>query len=206
VTITLPGILLVGAVFLLVCAVYGGITVWRRRIPGAPLGVTIRVGVYLSRYALALEYYGLRQREIRAHIDTLRGDLGSVDDLVGALRRFGPPRTLAAAVTDGMLRPSLLRGSIGFAVGIVASMTMGIAITEVFLAGVEAVGEPGDAASWSALGLFDVDVSLGTDGQVSTIGFGGLALLVIPILGALIGGRVWRWRLGRSSRSVASAG
>jgi hypothetical protein len=104
-----------------------------------------------------------------------------------------------------MLRPSFLRGSIGFAVGVVVSLVTSIAITEVFVSGVEAVGEPGDAASWSALGLFDVDVSLGDDGQVSTIGFGGLALLVIPILCALIGGRVWRWRLGRSSRSVASA-
>jgi hypothetical protein len=70
VTITLPGLLLVSAAFFLVCIVYGGITVWRRRIPGAPLGTTIRVGVYLSRYAMALEYYGLRKSEIRAHIES----------------------------------------------------------------------------------------------------------------------------------------
>jgi hypothetical protein len=194
VTITPSGLAFAVAAATVFAVVSGGIGVWRRRIPGAPLGTTVRVGIYLSRFAAALEYYGLRRREIRTHVDTLRGDLGAVEDLDEAIQRLGPPRTLAAAVTDGMLRPSVLRGILGSALGFMMAMTAGVVITTAFIAGVETVGAPGDAATWSLLGLLDVDVTLGPDGKASTIGFGGVALLVVPILCFLLGARVWRWR------------
>lgn len=113
----------------------------------------MRVAVYLTRYAAALEYYGLRRSEIKSHVEALRGDLGAVDasDIDAILRRLGPPRTLAGEITSGMLRPTYLRGAIWLSAMVLLVLTMSILVTESFLGGFEAVAEQGDQASWSGL-------------------------------------------------------
>jgi len=102
--------------------------------------------MYLTRYATALEYYGLRPKEIRVEVDAVRADLAGADpdDVDAMLGGFGPPRTLAAAMTSELLRPSFLRGTIWFGDALVLSMTLTIIGTDAFLGGFEAVAEPGE--------------------------------------------------------------
>jgi hypothetical protein len=193
VTITSSGIITVAVFGVVFALVYVGVTLWRRRIPGLPSGPSTRAPIYLSRYAMALEYYGLRRREISSHVDALRGDLGAggAADLDETLRRLGPPRTLAAEVTSGMLRPSFLRGTIWFGVGALVALAMSLLSIEAFLGGFEAVAEPGQQANWSALG-FGVEATMGPDGQASSIEFGGASLIVLPLLAFVLGARLWR--------------
>ncbi len=175
--------------------VFSGVTLWRRRVPGLAMGTSMRSALYLARYGVALEYYGLRRTEITSHVEALRGDLGAVDasEVDATLRRLGPPRTLAAEVTSGTLRPSLLRGGIWFGIAVLFALATSILATEAFLGGFEAVAEPGDQASWSGLG-FDVEAAMGSDGHASSIGFGGFGLVVLPALAFTLGARLWRLR------------
>ncbi|MFV0307535.1 MAG: hypothetical protein ACK5OX_07315 [Desertimonas sp.] len=184
-------ILLVAAVA--AAAVAGALTAWRRRIPGLALGPSLRVTGYLARYATALEYYGLRRGEIRALVDALRGDLASVaaDGVDDALGRLGPPRTLAAEMASGTMRPSLLRGALWFAAAILVAVVVGIAMTEAFLGGFEPVAQPGDQAGWSGIG-FGVDATMGAHGRASDIEFGGWGLMFVPVFAFAVGARLWR--------------
>lgn len=179
--------------------VFAGVTLWRRRVPGLPAGPSARAALYLTRYAVALEYYGLRRAEITSHVDALRGDLGAVNaaDIDATLRGLGPPRTLAGEVTSGMLRPSFLRGWIWSGIGVLVALAASFLATEAFLAGFEAVADQGETASWSSLG-FDVEATMGSDGKASSIGFGGSWLIVIPMLAFAFGARLWRLR-GRAT-------
>jgi hypothetical protein len=185
-------VLAFGVVF---AVMFSGVTLWRRRVPGLASGQSMRAAIYLTRYAVALEYYGLRRTEITSHVEALRGDLGAVDasDIDATLRRLGPPRTLAAEVTSETLRPSFLRGWMWFGVAVLLVLAVSIVATESFLGGFEAVAEQGDQASWSSLG-FDVEATMGSDGQASTIGFGGAGLVLFPILAFIFGARLWRLR------------
>ena len=60
------------AIGALCVAVAAGVTLWRRRIPGLAPRPSMRAALYLCRYAAALEYYGLRRREITSHVEALR--------------------------------------------------------------------------------------------------------------------------------------
>ncbi len=186
-------------------AVFGGVTLWRRRIPGLALRPSMHAALYLTRYAAALEYYGLRRTEITSHIDALRGDLGAVDpnDVDATLRRLGPPRTLAAEVTSGTLRPSFLRGAIWFGIAALSTLAVSILVTDGFLGGFEAVAKQGDRASWSGLGL-DVEATMGSDGKTSSIGFGGYGLILLPLLAFILGARLWRLRTHSKPESRTS--
>jgi hypothetical protein len=202
VTITLSSItalLTFGVVF---AAVFFCVTLWRRRVPSLPVGSSLRAAIYLTRYAVALEYYGLRRAEIKSHVEALRGDLGAVDatDIGATLQRLGPPRTLAADVTSGTLRPSFLRGAVWFGVAVLVALATSILTTEAFLGGFEAVAQPGDQASWSGVG-FDVEATMGSNGHASTIAFGGYGPLVLPVFAFILGARLWRLRSRPRSES-----
>ena len=177
--------------------VYAGVTLWRRRVPGLAAGPSIRAALYLERYAMALEYYGFRGSEIKSQVEALRGDLGAVDavDMDNTLRRLGPPRTLAAEVTSGTLRPSLLRGTVWFGAAVMLVIAMVIIAAEAFLGGFEAVAQPGDQATWSGVGIF-AEATMGSDGHASTIEFGGWAPVLLPVLAFVLGARLWRLRRG----------
>jgi hypothetical protein len=107
------------------------------------------------------------------------------------LRRLGPPRTLAAEVTSGLLRPSFLRGSIAFALALVASGLLTMLYAEAFLGGFEPLAEPGEQATWSAVG-FTAGATMGADGRASTIEFGGIWVAIAPIVAFVVGARLWR--------------
>lgn len=199
---SLGAVLAFGVVF---GAVFGSVTLWRRRVPGLAFGQSMRAALYLTRYAVALEYYGLRRAEITSHVEALRGDLGAVDAaaIEATLRRLGPPRTLAADVTSGTLRPSFLRGGMWFSVAVLLALSIGILASESFLGGFEAVAEQGEQASWSSLG-FGVEATMGSDGQASSIEFGGSGLALIPILAFVLGARLWRFRMRPGAESQTS--
>lgn len=152
---------------------------------------------YLWRYAAALEYHGMRRPEIEDHVDGLRADLGeaiadgaTVHDIE---ERFGPPRRLAVHVTEGLQRPSWMRGGFAALAALVVAMVMHAIVAEAFIAGFEATASPGDAAEWSGLGFF-AEATMGDDGRASSIGMGGWAMLVAPVLGFVLGSRIWRLR------------
>lgn len=178
------------------------VTLWRRRVPGLPFGSSLRAAVYLTRYAVALEYYGTRRAEITSQVEALRADLGVVDatDIDPTLQRLGPPRTLAAEVSSGTLRPSLLRGMVWFGVAVLVALATSILTTEAFLGGFEAVAQPGDEASWSGVG-FDVEATMGSNGRASTVGFGASWPAVVPALAFVVGARLWRLRSRPSTES-----
>ncbi|MCP4968609.1 MAG: hypothetical protein GY926_25685 [bacterium] len=182
--------------------VFISVTLWRRRVPSLLLGSSLRAAVYLTRYAVALEYYGLRRAEIKSHVEALRGDLGAVDptDIGATLQRLGPPRTLAAEMTIETLRPSFLRGAVWFGVAVLIALATSIFTTEAFLGGFEAVAQPGEKASWSGIGL-DVEATMGSNGHASTIGFGGYGPLVLPVFAFIVGARLWRLRSRPRSES-----
>jgi len=163
--------------------------------------------MYLTRYATALEYYGLRRNEIRVEVDAVRADLAGADpnDVDAMLGGFGPLRTLAAAMTSELLRPSFLRGTIWSGGALVLSMTVTIIGADAFLRGFEAVAEPGDQASWSFAG-FMADATMGSNGRSSTMTFGGLALLVLPLVAFVAGSRLWRLARSRGRHARDQAG
>lgn len=195
-TVTSSSIGLLLAAVVVFATVYAGVTLWRRRVPGLAAGRSLRVALYLTRYAVALEYYGLRRAEIISHVEALRGDLGAVDadDIDATVRRLGPPRTLAAEVTSGTLRPSFLRGTIWFGVAVVFAGAVALLVTEAFLGGFETVAEPGDTATWSGIG-FGVDATMGSDGRAVSFAFGGYGLIVYPAVAFVLGARLWRLRI-----------
>lgn len=199
---SIGALLAFGVVF---AVVFTGVTLWRRRVPGLAMGPSMRAALYVTRYAVALEYYGLRRAEITSHVEALRGDLGTVDasEVDATLRRLGPPRTLAAEVTSGTLRPSFLRGGIWFGVAALFALAMSILVTEAFLGGFEAVAESGDQASWSSVG-FDVEATMGSNGHASSIGFGGSGLVLLPLLAFVLGARIWRLRSRLRTESQTS--
>ena len=200
--ITAAGLLIAVVAFVAATVLYAAFVLWQRRLPGHPFGNSVRAAIYLTRYATALEYYGLRRKEIRVEVDAIRADLAGADpdDLDAMLGGFGPPRTLAAAMTSELLRPSFLRGTIWFGGALVLSMTVTIIGADAFLGGFEAVAEPGDQASWSFAG-FMADATMGSNGRSSTVSFGGLPLLVLPLMAFVVGSRLWR--LTRFARQPA---
>ena len=193
ITTTLLGYLLVS--YFVLAAVGVGVSLWRRGVPGIPIGRSLAVAVYLSRVSVALEYYGLRRRERKLVVDDLRSDLGTVeaDDIKATIQRLGPPRTLAAELCDGVLRPSLLRGALWFGVATLVGISVAMLVTTSFVAGFEAAAEPGESARWFGLG-FDIEATMGTEGRVSGVSFGSLWQVPTSAVAFLVGARLWRIR------------
>jgi hypothetical protein len=71
------------------------------------------------------------------------------------------------------------------------TVAVSILVTEAFLGGFEAVAEQGQQANWSGAG-FGAEATMGPDDRASSIGFGGSAIFVLPMLAFVFGGRLWR--------------
>lgn len=182
--------------FVVVFAVVASAVQLRRRsVTGLTGRQSLRAAIHLQRYAIALEYYGLRPAEIRAHVDELRADLADAgpEGADGLLERLGPPRTMAAGVAGHLLRPSWLRGCLWLAVALFGTLGAAVLATEAFLGGFEPLAAAGQMGSWGGA-VLSVDATMGGDGHASTIGFGGAALLVVPAAAFVVGSRAWRLR------------
>lgn len=178
-------------------------------VPGLGLRDGMRAVVYLTRYDAALEYHGLRRRELRARVDELRANLAeSAADggVTAALDRLGPPRALAAEVAGVRMAPSWMRGVIwlagALAIGLVA-LAMSVSA---FLGAIGSLAVAGDTATWST-SFVTMTATAGTSGTADSFGvelpFVTFALLLLPFL---VGARVWRLWTGRRERKAVGAG
>jgi hypothetical protein len=181
----------------------------KNRVPGLGFRDGVRAAVYLTQYDAALEYHGLRRRELRARVDELRGNLAeSAADggLQAALARLGPPRALAAEVAGVRKAPSWLRGVLWVAGAVAIGLcTLGMGVSA-FLGAMESLAAPGDTATWSGL-LVAFEGTLGADGKASSFSvelpFASLGLLLVTFL---VGARVWRLWIARRQPEAVSAG
>ncbi len=92
-----PAFLSVTALGVLVVVVAGGFLGLhlKNRVNGLGLRGNLTAMAYLTQYDAALEYHGLRRREVRARVNELRANLAeSAADggAVAAVHRLGPPR------------------------------------------------------------------------------------------------------------------
>lgn len=171
----------------------------KNRVAGIGFRGSLRAAAYLTQYDAALEYHGLRRRELRARVNELRADLAeSAADggVASAIRRLGPPRVLAAEVAGTRLVPSWLRGTLWLAVAMaVGVLTLAMSVSA-FLSAVESGVTPGATATWSTYFLTMRATSVQGGPPIFTLElpFVTLALLLLPFG---LGARVWRLWTGK---------
>lgn len=181
----------------------------RNRVPGLGFRDGLRAVVYLTQYDAALEYHGLRRRELRARVDEIRANLAeaaAVDGVAAALARLGTPRALASEVAGVRMAPSWMRGVLwmgaGLAVGLVA-IAMSLSA---FLGAVDSLAAPGDTATWSS---FFVTMTATREAGDEAARFAielplvTIALLLVPFL---VGARAWRLWTGNRDTAVVDVG
>lgn len=177
-------------------------------VPGLGFRDGMRAVVYLTRYEAALEYHGLRRRELRARVDELRANLAeSAADggVTAALDRLGLPRALAAEVAGVRMAPSWMRGVIWLA-GASAIGLLALAMSvSAFLGAIESLAVAGSTVTWSTF-FVTMTAMPGIGGRADSFGvelpFVTLALLLVPFL---VGARVWRLWTGKRERKVVEA-
>ena len=177
-------------------------------VPGLGLRDGMPAVVYLTRYEAALEYHGLRRREIRARVDELRANLAeSAADggVTAALDRLGPPRALAAEVADVRMAPSWMRGVIWLAGALVIGLVALAMSVSALLGAIESLAVADGTATWST-SFVTVTATAGAIGTADSFGvelpFITFALLLLPFL---VGARVWRLWTGRRGRKAVGA-
>lgn len=171
----------------------------KNRVYGLGFRDSLTAMVYLTKYDAALEYHGLRRREVRARVDELRANLAeSAADggVVAALHRLGPPRVLAADVAGNRVVPSWLRGTQWVAAAVAVGVFTLLMSTSAFLAAVESAVTPGATATWSTFFVTITATSVQSSPASFTVelSFATLALLLVPFG---LGARVWRLWTGK---------
>lgn len=166
----------------------------KNRVPGLGFRDSLRALVYLTQYDAALEYHGLRRRELRARVNELRANLAeSAADggVVAAIDRLGPPRVLAAEVAGARMVPSWARGMLWLAAAMAVGVFALLISTSAFLSAVESAVAPGASATWSTffLTMTATSVQSGPPTFTLELPLGTLALLLVPFG---LGARVWR--------------
>lgn len=184
---TLIGVLIVVAgAFLGLCLKY--------RAAALGLRGRLRVMAYLMQYDAALEYHGLRRRELRARVNELRTNLvesAADGGVAAAIHRLGPPRVLAAEVAGSRMVPSWSRGSVWVAAAVAIGLFGFFMSASAFLSAVESGATTGATATWSPffLTMSATAVSSGPPTFTVEFPFVMLALLLVPFA---LGARVWR--------------
>lgn len=184
-------------------------TLWVRRVPGLSGRPGVRALTYLLRYASALEWYGMRKREMNARVDELRAELGSVAPTTvgGLLDGLGPPRRLAAEMCHGVYRVRLSRAITMAALVFIATMFVTIVLWSAFLNGVEAAIQSTDGVGASPLAAASdgleqqvslvwpglrFDAVVDASGDIGSMAFTSIWLFILPAVGFLLGGAWWR--------------
>lgn len=180
----------------------------KNRVPGLGFRDGLRAVVYLTQYDAALEYHGLRRRELRARVNELRADLAesAADGGVGAaIDRLGPPRVLASEVAGARVVPSWSRGTLWLAAAMVVGAFVLAMSSSAFLAAVESAVAPGTTATWSTLFMTMTATSVPSGPPTFTLELPlvTLALLLVPFG---LGARAWRLWTGHPSRDIGRPG
>ena len=180
----------------------------KNRVPGLGFRDSLRAMVYLTQYDAALEYHGLRRRELRARVNELRANLAesAVDGgVTAAIERLGPPRVLAAEVAGARMVPSWLRGTLWLAATLAVGLFALFMSTSAFLAAVESAAAPGATATWSTFFLTMTATSAQSGPPTFTfqLPFVTLALLLVPFG---LGARVWRLWTSKHAHQVSDHG
>lgn len=176
----------------------------KNRVPGLGFRDSLRAVVYLTQYDAALEYHGLRRRELRARVNELRANLAeSAADggVAAAIHRLGPPRVLAAEVAGARMVPSWARGTLWLA----AAMAVGVFALVMSASAFQSAVAPGATATWSTFLLTMTATSVQSGPPIFTVElpFVTLALLLLPFG---LGARVWRLWTGKRAHQVSTHG
>jgi hypothetical protein len=180
----------------------------KNRVPGLGFRDGLRAVVYLTQYDAALEYHGLRRRELRTRVDELRANLAeSAADggVAAAIHRLGPPRVLASEVAGARMVPSWSRGALWLAAAMAVGVFALVMSTSAFLAVVESAVAPGATATWSTflMTLTATSAQSGPPTFTLELPFVTLALLLVPFG---LGARVWRLWTGNRAHQVSTPG
>jgi hypothetical protein len=175
----------------------------KNRVPGLGFRDGLRAVVYLTQYDAALEYHGLRRRELRARVNELRADLveaAADGGVAAAVHRLGPPRVLAADVAGARMVPSWSRGTLWLGAATAVGVLAVVMSTSAFLAAVESAVEPGTTATWSTFFITMTATSAPSGPPTFTLELPlvTLALLLVPFG---LGARVWRLWTGKARRA-----
>ncbi len=190
------------------CSVIAGALIGlhvKNRVAGLDLRDNLRAMIYLTRFDAALEYHGLRRRELRARVDELRSNLAeSAADggVAAAIHRLGPPRVLAAEVAGSRMVPSWSRGTLWVAAAVAIGMFAFAMSMSAFLAAVDSAGAPGATATWSPFFLRMTGTSTSTGGGSATftLELSPVWLLLLLLVPFALGSRVWRLWTGDRTR------
>ena len=180
----------------------------KNQVPGLGFPDSLRPVVYLTQYDAALEYHGLRRRELRARVNELRANLAeSAADggVTAAIQRLGPPRVLAAEVAGARMVPSWMRGTLWLAAAMAVGFFALVMSTSAFLSAVESAVAPGATATWSTFFL-TMTATSGQSGPptfTTELPFVTLALLLVPFG---LGARIWRLWTGKRAHQVSAHG
>ena len=178
----------------------------RNWVPGLGFRDSVRAVSYLTRYDAALEYHGLRRRELRARVNELRADLAeSAADggVSAAIHRLGPPRVLAAEVAGVRMVPSWARGTLWLGAAVAVGVLSLVMSTSAFLSAVESAAAPGATATWSTFFLTMTATSVKGGPPTLTVDLpvATLLLLLVPFG---LGARIWRLRAGERAHRVSA--
>lgn len=178
----------------------------KNRVPGLGFRDSLRVAAYLTQYDAALEYHGLRRRELRARANELRADLAeSAGDggAAAAIHRLGPPRMLAAEVAGARMVPSWARGMLWLAAAMAVGVLALVMSTSAFLSAVESGVAPESTATWSTffLTMTATAVQSGPPTFTLELPFATLAMLLVPFG---LGARVWRLWTGKRPHQAST--
>lgn len=178
----------------------------KNRVPGLGFRDGLRAVVYLTQYDAALEYHGLRRRELRTRVNELRANLAeSAADggVAAAIGRLGPPRVLAAEVAGARMVPSWSRGALWLAGAMAVGVFALVMSTSAFLAAVESAAAPGDTATWSTFFMTMTATSTHSGPPTFTLELPlvTLALLLVPFG---LGARVWRLWTGKPAHQIST--
>lgn len=196
------------SVAMLVSVVAGGLLGLhlKNQVPGLGLRDNLRATVYVTQYSGALEYHGLRRRELRARVNELRANLGeSAADggMVAAIHRLGPARVLAAEVAGERMVPSWFRGTLWLIGAVVIAVFALVMSASAFLSAVESAVAPGATATWSTffVTMTATVVQSGPPDFAVELPLLALALSVVPFG---LGARIWRLWNGARRPTLSS--
>ena len=177
----------------------------RLSMPGQSWRSRLRAYAYLQRFGGALDLLGSGDRERRARVRELRGNLADsagASGMTAALRALGSPRALAASLMEGRVRPTWTRGFIAFAIGLPVTVFVHVILLDVWVSAAEAAGASSADGTSAMVPWATFSYERGGAFAINSVW-----LLLLPAIAFLFWSRPWRLLArSRSSQRVAVSG